>query len=234
MISLIVGAIVIGAVACAPLLICFSRPTQRKPPETSHYYITMAVAGSSADIFDSQRQRICLFRLDLGLKVVRNIYRLFGRLAVVAGSTAEVALFYRNTIGKGGWIDFMAEKSSPSFSFLPGFLSRFQLKPQLADPDPVRILILGKISGYKCVIHFEDDTRLLWRADKQKLYTMSGLLTHEVVVISDSYTDASPIGKPTTTDYLVDVKPGLINPYLAVCICLYCLLLEDEKYNKTN
>lgn len=179
---------------------------------------------------------MCRFNFASSPKVFNNIYRSFGRLKVVH-STAEVAHFYRNTVGKGGFIEFFQEETPEELSLLPSFLTRY--KPKREDLPPVRIHILAKLSGCNCEINFEQDqSKLLWCGSERKLYKIEGSQKREAAIISAVYTDeedseeASIKPRSGPTSHLVAVNPANINPYLAVCVLLYFLLLENEKTDK--
>lgn len=219
------------------------RSPQRNPPPITQYTITTNGKLEPEIVRDSHGRQLCRFSRILSHEVVNNIYRVFGRLAV-ASSAAEVALFYRNTVGKGGYIEFFSDESPEAYSLLPSFLSRFQPARELDEP-PTRVHILAKLSGCTCEIYFElDHTKLLWSADDRKLYKIEGLFKQEAASISLAYCDqnesihdpsshgsdhkSTTILHSTSPRYSVMVQTGLLNPYLAVCVCLYFLLLEND------
>lgn len=252
MISLIVGTVVVGAVVSSTSYICLrSHPvadTKCHTPISRYTIRTNESGNASAAVLDSSGRQMCRFNLASSLKIFNNIYRLFGRLSV-SQSTAEVAHFYRNMVGKGGYIEFFQEETPEEQSILPGFLSRFQ--PKKEELPPVRIHILAKLSGCNCEINFEQDhSKLLWCASERKLYKIEGSLKSEAAIISAVYTDqeetqrgaereteADTIKKSSFktashSSHSVAVNPKHINPYLAVCVLLYFLLLENENTDK--
>lgn len=228
---------VVGAVVLGTSYMCCRHPAvDASPAPISRYTICTNVSGSaSAAVLDSGGRQMCRFSFASSLKVFNNIYRLFGRLGV-AHSTAEVAHFYRNTVGKGGYIEFFQEESPDEQSILPSFLARFQ--PKREELPPVRIHILAKLSGCNCEINFEQDhSKLLWCAGERKLYKIEGSLKREAAFISAVYTDdedAETLTKPRLkpSSHSVAVNPAHINPYLAVCVLLYFLLLENESTDR--
>lgn len=211
----------------------------------AQYTIATNSSGTIPEIvLDTHGRTVCRFSSVVSHAVVNNIYKVFGRLAV-AGSAAEAALFYRNTVGKGGYIEFFSDEFPAELSMLPSFLARFLSLRDLDEP-PTKVHILAKLTGCTCEIYFEEDhTKLLWSADDRILYKIEGLLKQEAARISLAYTDLDHnhgceqkrAPRTTTTNindlfnspkYSVTVQTGLINPYLAVCVCLYFLLLEKE------
>lgn len=263
MISLIVGTVAIGLVMSGTSLLCHLPGHEVcKPPTTmTRYTVKTDVAGpAKAAILGSYGETIAGFRSVSGLKVINNIYRLFGRLAVCC-SEAEVVLFYRSTVGKGGFIEFFFQELRAGFSLLPGFLTRLQ--PKCDDSEPLRIHILAKLRGRKREIHFEQEqTKLLWSSDERILYRVEGLLKQEAACVRPAYIDCDIPSDPDTstdstditgttgtsqtgsstnalistdkktelscTDHSVIINLTVINPYLAVCVCLYFLLQDNE------
>lgn len=267
MIALVVGTVTVGLVVSGTSLMClWPGHKVRKPPYTvTRYMVKTDLTGpAKAAILDSYGKTIANFSSESGLKIINNIYRLFGRFAVCC-SEAEVALFYRNTVGKGGFIEFFSQELRAGFSLLPGFLTR--LRPKRDDSEPLRIHILAKIRGHEREIHFEQEqTKLLWSSDERILYKVEGLLKQEAARVRPAYIDCDIHSDPDTStgstdtagttrtsliglspkmlisadkkterscpDHLGIINSTIINPYLAVCLCLY-FLLQDNKTSYT-
>lgn len=244
MLSLAVGTVVVlGAVVSGTSWICLRPSTKDSvdPPMSRYTITTDAESTTTAAVQNEIGQIMCQFNLVSNSNVVHNIYRLFGRLAIV-NSSAEVALFYRNTVGKGGYIEFFpgkfSEESKFENSLLSSFLSRFQTK--MDNPPSARVYILAKLNSPHSEISFEDDTqKLLWCADELKLYAVNGLTRHEAALVTPAYSDKNDVIIPgselrsnNSSRHFVTVYRTQINPYLAVCVCLYFMLIEKENTDK--
>lgn len=199
---------VAGAAAVTLPSWCLSQPhTPRSDPEPKLHYVLRPTQGD-VDILDSHGRAVCKFlRASLGV-VAHNLYRLYARLEF--GSRGQqMALFYRNTVGNGGFIEFWNLKPVQNSLILRGILTRFQ--PQKDDPvPPLRIYVSSKI---------KDGARELVLDDSLVRYSWTG--GHIYRVDGESRVLAAKLQRNDSGESALYIHRDRINPYLAVCAYLF-------------
>lgn len=217
MLSLLVASLAVGATALVSGSTVLCRRSEHvAPAQALPLVYTLKREGSSSTVTVSSvnNKHVCEFRKTGTARMVHNLYRLYG-VVDVAHSTREVALFYRNTVGNGGYIEFFSQPEEQN-SILLSFLSRFQSAKQPEESAaPLRIYVSSKLTGDKYELVLDDSpVKYIWDAKKGELSRIVGTTNRFAAKLVTSDDGESHLY----------VHRDVINPYLAICNCLFFAL----------
>lgn len=197
-----------GAVSASSILLCrrLTPPKEPVPPVV----FSLGHKQNSVEVTTKLGKKICEFHKSTSYRIVNNLYRLFGSVAI-SNSEKEVALLYRNTVGNGGYIDFWSQNFSQQLIF-QNILWKLQGKENSdLEQAPLRIYILLKLAAGTYELVLDDaSTRYLWTKETRELHKVTG---SEKVLAAK----LEKLGSETT----LTIHRDVINPYLAVCTCLF-------------
>lgn len=199
---LLLLAVAAAAISGSSVFMCRRPP--KEPPKPSVYIF----AGTSLlrVISATTNSTVCEFHHVSSRRIVANLYRMFGSVAV-AGSDKEVANFYRNTVGNGGYIEFWTHEP---VSALQNLFSRFQRATESEEAPAVRIHVSSKLSGMYELVLGDSTTKFLWNATNRELHKVVG--THVQL--------AAVLERRGDLDCLV-VHRDVVNAYLAICTVVF-------------
>lgn len=235
MISVAIFAVATGAAVVSGTTWACMRPRQnlRLAPISQYSIVQSTGTKKKMEVFDQHERSVCKFELVTRHDVLQHIYRMYGRLGV-SNSSNEVATFYRNTVGKGGYIEYFYEELDAGFSLLPKFF-RFQQDNNTLRSEPLRIYILAKLLGNMYEVHIDqDEAKLVWCSKTRILYKLDGLPRQQVAAMSSTHVveeateQMKSAKKNANSRHVIATQNDLINPYLAVSVLLYFILLESE------
>lgn len=197
-----------GAVSASSVLLCrrLAPPKEPVPPVV----FSLAYKQNCVEVTTKLGKKICEFHKSTSYRIVNNLYRLFGSVAIT-NSEKEVALLYRNTVGNGGYIDFWSQNFSHQLLF-QNILWKLQGRENLdLELAPLRIYILLKlVAGTYELVLDDASTRYSWTKEASELHKVTG--TEKVLAAR-----LEKLGSETT----LTIHRDVINPYLAVCTCLF-------------
>lgn len=212
MLSVVLASLAVGATAAASgtTVLCRRHPHPEAPPPVVY---SLVRTGNTITVLN-HNTKICEFSRSSASRIVSNLYRLFGTVAM-ANSSREVALFYRNSVGNGGYIEFFSQEDHEHSSILLGFLARFQPKKDEAAVAPLRIYVSSKLTGGKYELVLDDSpVRYIWDPTSGELWRVVGTTRKFAARLVSDAAGASRLF----------VHRDIINPYLAICNCLFFAL----------
>lgn len=209
-----------GAISATSVFLCrrpVAKPAEPAPPVV--FTLTGGSNGQPVEVVTKLNRTVCEFHRSSSYRIVNNLYRLFGSVAI-ADSEKEVALLYRNTVGNGGYIDFWSHDLQ-HLSLFRSILWKLQGKDTPdSDSAPLRIYISSKlIAGTYELALDESSTRYLWTAETLELHKVSGSKKQLAARMEKSINGTSTL----------TIHREVINPYLAVCTCLFFSLEAKDR-----
>lgn len=149
--------------------------------------------------------RLCHFEPQSSSTVVNNIYKQCGVLRNERTSHV-IAHFYKNTVGKGGFIEVWPSKAIEPPSFVLSILSRFQTNEE--PVESTKIFLSSKLSGGMYDITIEE-SRFQWSIDE------------EVLRIEGSSTDAMTLDYTNPDEIILQIYKNVIMVHLSICIGVF-------------
>lgn len=202
----IVAAAVTASVSCS-VYACLEReaPKLVQPKTVCH----LKKDSSNIVVTGSRGDKLCSFEQQSSSTVVHNIYRQCGVLRH-GHSSQIIAKFYKNTVGKGGFIEVWPNKAIEPSSFMRSLLNKFQSVEELTEST--KIFISSKLAGgaYDIAV---GDARFQWSTEEEILRT-EGPETETAMTLDFTNPD----------DVILNVYRNIIKAHLSVCIGIFFIL----------
>lgn len=202
----LVAAAVTASVSCS-VYVCLESRTHSVPQVRTVCHLRKE--DIAIRITNSRLKLLCRFEKISSSTVVHNIYRQCGVLRGV-GSGKILARFYKNTVGKGGYIEVWPNKAIEQTSIMLSILSRFQ--PSKHDVESTKIFISSKLSGDIDDVVIGDSERYQWS-------------TLECVLRRDGHNEhALTLDTKDQDDLILSIYNKVIDSHLAVCVAIFFAL----------
>lgn len=199
----IIAATVTATVSCSMYTCLDRQQTEQVQPKT---ICRLLKEGSNIIVASTKGDHLCRFEPHASSTVVNNIYKQCGVLQDKRTSNV-IANFYKNTVGKGGFIEVWPNKAIEPPSLVLSILNRFQ--PYEEPLNSTKIFISSKLSGdvYEIMI---DGLRYQWSIEEEVLRTES---TENEIAMTLDFTDPE--------DILLQTYKNVIKSHLSICIGLF-------------